>query len=195
MNYIVFAWRRGRTVFLSAAGSPRKGRLSETRAMVITMKSTRITTILLAALMAAGSVTFASCGGDTPAADAQTNAPSTDTGSAEVTTAEPDPFEGFDYGGEEIRILVSANDYDGRGSSIYAIKHEEEENGDIVKDNVYKRNKNVEELLNVSFVFTENEEDYVLACEDLWNENDLVSLIIPKDKIRLTLKDTEGTKK
>ncbi len=43
-------------------------------------------------------------------------------------------------------------------------------------------------------VRTENEEDYVLACEDLWNENDLGSLIIPKDKIRLTLKVTEGAK-
>lgn len=43
-------------------------------------------------------------------------------------------------------------------------------------------------------VRTENEEDYVLACEDLWNENDLVSLIIPKDKIRLTLKVAEGAK-
>ena len=128
--------------------------------MVITMKSTRITTLLLAALMAAGTVTFASCGGDGTAAPAQTDAPGTDTAAEEVTTAEPDPFEGFDFGGEEIRILVSANDYDGRGSSIYAIKHEEEENGDIVKDNVYKRNMNVEELLNVSFVFTENEEDY-----------------------------------
>ena len=43
-------------------------------------------------------------------------------------------------------------------------------------------------------VRTENEEDYVLACEDLWNENDRVSLIIPKDKIRLTLKTAEGNK-
>ncbi len=43
-------------------------------------------------------------------------------------------------------------------------------------------------------VRTENEEDYVLACEDLWNENDLVSLQIPRDKIRLTLKLAEGTK-
>ncbi len=43
-------------------------------------------------------------------------------------------------------------------------------------------------------VRTENEEDYVLACEDLWNENDLVSLTIPKDKIRLTLKVAEGGK-
>ena len=44
-------------------------------------------------------------------------------------------------------------------------------------------------------VRTENEEDYVLACEDLWNENDLVSRISPKDKIRLTLKLAEGGKK
>ena len=43
-------------------------------------------------------------------------------------------------------------------------------------------------------VRTENEEDYVLACEDLWNENDLVSLIIPPEKIKLTLKVTEGAK-
>ena len=40
-------------------------------------------------------------------------------------------------------------------------------------------------------VRTENEEDYVLACEDLWNENDLVSLVIPKEKIKLTLKTAE----
>ncbi len=43
-------------------------------------------------------------------------------------------------------------------------------------------------------VRTENEEDYVLACEDTWNENDLVSLSIPKDKIKLTLKVAEGNK-
>ncbi len=43
-------------------------------------------------------------------------------------------------------------------------------------------------------VRTENEEDYVLACEDLWNEHDRVSLIIPKDKIKLTLKMAEGKK-
>ena len=43
-------------------------------------------------------------------------------------------------------------------------------------------------------VRTENEEDYVLACEDLWNENDLVSLMIPPEKIKLSLKVTEGKK-
>ena len=44
-------------------------------------------------------------------------------------------------------------------------------------------------------VRTVNEEDYVLACEDLWNENDRVSLIIPKEKIKLTLKNAEEAKK
>lgn len=39
----------------------------------------------------------------------------------------------------------------------------------------------------------ENEEDYVLDTEDLWNVNDRVSIIIPKDKIRLSLKE-EGKK-
>jgi spermidine/putrescine transport system ATP-binding protein len=34
----------------------------------------------------------------------------------------------------------------------------------------------------------ENEEDYVFSCPDLWNTGDLVSLIIPSDKIKLTLK-------
>ncbi len=34
----------------------------------------------------------------------------------------------------------------------------------------------------------ENEEDYVLDTEYTWNENDRVSIIIPKDKIKLSLK-------
>ena len=38
----------------------------------------------------------------------------------------------------------------------------------------------------------ENEEDYVLACPDLWNTGDKVSLIIPADKIKLTLKPVTG---
>ena len=37
----------------------------------------------------------------------------------------------------------------------------------------------------------ENEEDYVLSCPDMWNVDDLVSLIIPKEKIKLKLKATE----
>ena len=122
------------------------------------MKTTRTLTLLLAALMAAG--TFASCGGD-GGTDVQTQANNGDaTAAVEETTEAPDPFEGFDYGGEEIRMLVSANNYDGMGSSNYAIKHEEGTDGDIVKDAVYKRNIAVEDLLNVKFVFTDNEQNY-----------------------------------
>lgn len=41
----------------------------------------------------------------------------------------------------------------------------------------------------------ESEEDFVFMTNDLWNENDFVSVIIPKDKIRLTLKNTEEKKR
>ena len=34
----------------------------------------------------------------------------------------------------------------------------------------------------------ENEEDYVFDTEDTWNVNDRVSVIIPKNKIKLSLK-------
>ena len=40
----------------------------------------------------------------------------------------------------------------------------------------------------------ESEEDFVFATDDLWNENDFVSVIVPKDKIKLTLKHTEEKK-
>jgi len=37
----------------------------------------------------------------------------------------------------------------------------------------------------------ESEEDFVFKTDDLWNENDFVSVIIPKEKIKLSLKHTE----
>lgn len=37
----------------------------------------------------------------------------------------------------------------------------------------------------------ESEEDFIFSSYDLWNENDYVSVIIPKDKIKLSLKATE----
>ncbi len=41
----------------------------------------------------------------------------------------------------------------------------------------------------------EDEEDFVFATDDLWNENDRVSVIVPKEKIKLTLKHAEDKKK
>ena len=40
----------------------------------------------------------------------------------------------------------------------------------------------------------ESEEDFVFNTDDLWNENDHVSVIIPKEKIKLSLKNTEAKK-
>ncbi len=40
----------------------------------------------------------------------------------------------------------------------------------------------------------ENEEDYVLSCPDMWNTGDLVSIIIPREKIKLRLKTEEENK-
>lgn len=123
------------------------------------MKIKNATLLLLAGLLTAG--TFAACGGN-PSDDKKTteqdNTPSTAT--TDTETAEPDPFADFDYGGAEVRILVSGNDYDAHGSSIFAIRNEEIETGDVVNDAVYKRNKDVEELLNVKFTFTENTDNY-----------------------------------
>lgn len=40
----------------------------------------------------------------------------------------------------------------------------------------------------------ENEEDFVFDTEDTWNENDRVSVIIPKEKIKLSLKPVKAEK-
>ncbi len=40
----------------------------------------------------------------------------------------------------------------------------------------------------------ESEEDFVFSTGDLWNENDYVSVVIPKDKIKLSLKNKEAKK-
>ena len=40
----------------------------------------------------------------------------------------------------------------------------------------------------------ESEEDFVFSTGDLWNENDYVSVVIPKEKIKLSLKNKEAKK-
>ena len=122
------------------------------------MKITAATALLLTALTLGTSL--CSCGDSgTAQENTQPSEKSADTAS-EAVTEESDPFEGFDFGGETVRMLVSANDYDGRGSSNYLIKNNEEETGDVVQDAVFKRNRLVEELLNVTFTFTDNLDTY-----------------------------------
>ncbi len=122
--------------------------------------------ILLACLLTAG--TLLSCGSDTD----KTVDTGSSTGTAaaqEESTGEPDPFDAFDFGGEEIRFWVNANDYYGSGPSSYLIIDDEETAGDIVNDAVIERNGFVEELLNVKLIFTECEYDWSEIIEPLTN--------------------------
>ncbi len=82
--------------------------------------------------------------------------------SADITVAEetveetePDPLEGLNYEDASFRVLTSTNDPGGVGNSNYLVEGPEEENGDIVEDTVYARNRAVEELLGVKLVFTQ----------------------------------------
>ncbi len=84
-----------------------------------------------------------SCGGDTQTTDETTTAVQTT-----AVTEDPGPKLGIpatDYGGRDFTILTTVHaDYE------YIA---ENETGDIVEDAVYRRNRAVEELLNVKFNF------------------------------------------
>lgn len=107
------------------------------------MKRPLISTVLLAAQLAA----IASCGGsntdvDTTKADTTTALPS----DMEITRANyPDTVPtDLDFGGETLTI-ISRND-----NTLYLSEFTaEEENGDILNDAIYNRNRYVEERLNV----------------------------------------------
>ncbi len=120
--------------------------------------------LLLSLLLLAGTLTTA-CGNTASPAqtDAVTDAPS----EAVTETSEPDPFEEFDYGGEEISIYTSINIASGVGNSNYLIEGPEEETGDIVSDSALFRNRAVEEILNVDLTFTQVDLDYGSCGSDL----------------------------
>ncbi len=115
------------------------------------MKTKQIAAMLLAVLMASG--TFISCENKTQA-ETETTA---DTAAAEtMETEEADPFAGMDFGGEDIRMMVSSEDKYDMISSKITIIHEEELTGEVVSDAVYNRNILVEDLLNIKLNFTED---------------------------------------
>jgi hypothetical protein len=72
-----------------------------------------------------------------------------------------DELAKYDFGGQEIRIMTSINASENYiTNSNYMIEGEGELNGEIVNDAVYKRNMDVETLLNVKFNYTHMDEDY-----------------------------------
>lgn len=85
-----------------------------------------------------------------------------DAGSGEQEQKEAaDKLAGFDYGGAELRVLTSINVSDGFiSNSNYMIEGMGEITGDAVDDAVYKRNMDVEALLNIKFKYTQMDEDY-----------------------------------
>lgn len=99
------------------------------------MKSNKLTALFLAVLMTAS--VFASCG-DSGASETEDTA---DTTPAEtVETEEIDPFADMDFGGEDIRMMVSSREKDSMISSKVTIMHGEELTGEVVSDAVYNRN-------------------------------------------------------
>ena len=115
------------------------------------MKRTRLLSLFLALLMCVPA--FASCG-NTEETETTAN-PATDTAAA-VETEEPDPFAGTDFGGKELRVSSSIDEYDSTNAHRL-IAGSGELNGEIVNDAVYQRNADVEELLNVKLNFIPSE--------------------------------------
>lgn len=104
------------------------------------MKRT-ISVLLLAAMM----MTI-SCGEtQTDAKDTTTSGDSTNTSVPETETY----LSGLDFDGRKITLFCT--DYSATGA--FGNMYVESENGDIVNDSIYEKNKYIEELLNVSLDF------------------------------------------
>ncbi len=111
------------------------------------MKRT-ISVLLLAAVMMT-----VSCGG-TPAdtKDTTTSGDNTNTSAPETEAY----LSGLDFGGRKISLFCT--DYEATGA--FGNMYVESENGDIVNDSIYEKNKYVEELLNVDLDFIEHDFNY-----------------------------------
>jgi len=79
----------------------------------------------------------------------------------EEAAAPEDKLAGYDFGGKEIRILTSINESENwLTNSNYMIEGTGAINGEIVNDSVYKRNMDVENLLNIKFNYSHIDEDW-----------------------------------
>ena len=111
------------------------------------MKRT-VSVILLAALLMT-----VSCGGTpTDTKDTTISGDNTNTSAPETETY----LSGLDFGGRKISLFCT--DYEATGA--FGNMYVESENGDIVNDSIYEKNKYVEELLNVDLDFIEHDFNY-----------------------------------
>lgn len=127
-------------------------------------KSKRMLTLLLVALLCAGS--FVGCASEEKTTE--TTGADTTANDATVDTEEVDPFADFDYGGQSFRTYTSAHDAtDSLKSSNFLIEGPEELTGEAASDAAYERNAIVEELLNVSLEFVQAELNYDQVQNDV----------------------------
>jgi len=98
----------------------------------------------MAAILASSTV-FASCAGDTGAADETTSAQATET-TEEVTTELTDSVPEMSFDGREFHLATSRADY--YTGQVTA----DEQNGDVLNDAMYERTKKIEERFDINFV-------------------------------------------
>lgn len=122
------------------------------------MTNRRMLALLLAGLLTAGALTACGSTEDKP----ETNIPNAENGETvqeTVPETEPDPFADTDFGGQSLRIN-SSNDFTDSTNAHRFIAGSGEMNGEIVNDAVYKRNEDVQELLNITLEITPSEWTY-----------------------------------
>ena len=122
--------------------------------------------IVMAALMLFSSVvSFSSCStGDN---SVSTNDVTTSFVTSEVTLEEDHRFDNVDFEGREFRIYTSSNALSMMESSNELIEGSGMMGGGAVSDAVYERNIHVEELLDVSLVFTQIDLRYDYVAADI----------------------------
>lgn len=137
-----------------------------------------LTTILLISVVACS---------DTSDSSGKDEVGETTTQSDFIDETSDNRFINVDFKGKEFRINTSINTFDATNANNL-IEGTGDINGEFVNDIVYERNKTVEELLNIKFVFTQTDYNYdnvganirkiVMAGEDLYDIiiNDLYPL-------------------
>ena len=113
---------------------------------------TRLLSTLLSAVLPI--LVLASCGGTGNAAPTRTAAADTAAVQAETTGSDIlDQFRGIDLNGVTLNIDISVNETEWEASAQYVMGPEEEP-GETVNDQVYRRNRDIAEMLNCDVHWT-----------------------------------------
>ena len=125
--------------------------------------------LVLAVLMLLSVATvFAGCGETSEDDPANKETDSAPVGSEAETIEEDHRFDNVDYDGREFRIYTSTNISSmGKGNSNFLIEGTGETDGGLVNDAVLERNMQVEELLDITLVFTQADLTYAEVAADI----------------------------